>query len=154
MILAESGIDPQVIIVFVAMILAGIKALVEKIQAGKKGPPPEATEEDYEAYDEYEALLEQQRQELGLPSVRKTTPPPLTPMVEEIFTPPPLPKVTKPTLSAAEKSALANLKLDSPRHRKPTISTKGRLKQHLSSPTAAREALLLSEIFGKPKSLK
>jgi hypothetical protein len=58
-------------------------------------------------------------------------------------------------LSREEKAALENLRLSSLRARKEsTISTKARVKEHLSSPTAAREALLLAEIFGPPKALK
>lgn len=155
MILAETGIDPQVIIIFVAMLFAGLKALIEKIQAKKQPPVEEDPDEEY-VYDEYEEILRLQREELGLPVVstpEPSSPPPL-PVFEAAPAPPALPKVTKPALSSAEKAALENLNLQSRRTRRSLISTKTRLRQHLSSPTAAREALLLSEIFGKPKSLK
>jgi len=155
MLLAETAIDPQVIIIFVAMIFAGIKALIEKAQS-KSSPPQEETpiEEYFDGY--YEEALQQQRQQLGL----QVAPPPQTthqfaPTPELIEPPAPLPKVTVPKLSPAEKQALKNLqKTANPIQKQPLISTKSRLKAHLSSPTAAREALILSEVFGPPKALK
>ena len=151
--LAESEISPQVIIVFVAMIFAGIKAWVEKMQAAKQQPPIDEEGSDYDPYLEYEEVLERQREELGLPTLRRApTPPPLP--VNQVFVPPPKPKVVKPVLTAEEKQALQNLNIPSNRRKHQGITTKARLKAHLSSPTAAREALLLSEILGPPKSMK
>ena len=154
MFLAESDINPQVIIVFVAMIFAGLKSLFDKMQAAKQPPPIEEETDDYDPYLEYEEVLQRQREELGLPViVRKTAPPPPLP-VEEVFVPPKRPKVVRPVLTAAEKQALQNLNIPSKRRQHSGITTKSRLKAHLSSPTAAREALILSEIFGPPKSMK
>jgi hypothetical protein len=151
--LAESEISPQVIIVFAAMVFAGIKALLEKMQAAKQPPPIEEETSDYDPYIEYEEVLERQREELGLPTLRRTPAPPPLP-VNEVFVPPPRPKVVKPVLTADERQALQNLNIPSNRRKHKGITTKSRLKAHLSSPTAAREALLLSEIFGPPKSMK
>jgi anaerobic selenocysteine-containing dehydrogenase len=155
MLLAETAIDPQVIIIFVAMIFAGIKALIEKAQSKSASPQEETPLEEYfDGY--YEEALQQQRQQLGL----QVEPPPQTvhqfaPTPELIEPPAPLPKVTVPKLSPAEKQALKNLqKTATPVQKPPLISTKSRLKAHLSSPTAAREALILSEVFGPPKALK
>ena len=155
MLLAETAIDPQVIIIFVAMIFAGIKALIEKVQSKSASPQEETPLEEYfDGY--YEEALQQQRQQLGL----QVEPTPQTthqfsPTPELIEPPAPLPKVTVPKLSPAEKQALKNLqKTATPVQKPPLISTKSRLKAHLSSPTAAREALILSEVFGPPKALK
>lgn len=155
MLLAETAIDPQVIIIFVAMIFAGIKALIEKAQSKSASPQEETPLEEYfDGY--YEEALQQQRQQLGL----QVEPTPQTvhqfaPTPELIEPPAPLPKVTVPKLSPAEKQALKNLKKTAaPSQKPPLISTKSRLKAHLSSPTAAREALILSEVFGPPKALK
>lgn len=153
MFLAESEISPQIIIVFAAMIFAGIKALIEKAQASKQPPQVEEDLNDYDPYLEYEEVLQRQREELGLPTLRKESAPPPLP-VQQSFVPPLKPKVIKPVLTAEEKQALQNLNIPSNRRKHKGITTKSRLKAHLSSPTAAREALLLSEIFGPPKSTK
>ena len=155
MMLAEIDINPNVIIVFVAMIVAGFKALIEK--RNQQNPPPQAEDEEgyEELYDAYEAELEAQRQQLQIPAA---APPPLpapTPVQVPARAPQPR-KVKLPTLSAAEEAALDrfNSRPNGPRRKINSLSTKTRLKAHLSSPTAAREALLLAEIFGPPKALK
>ena len=153
--LAEIDINPNVIIVFVAMIIAGLKALIEK--RNQQNQPPQAEEEDgyEELYEAYEAELAAQRQQLQIPA---TAPPALpTPIPVQVPAPAPRPrKVELPTLSAAEEAALDrfNSRPNGPRRKINSLSTKTRLKAHLSSPTAAREALLLAEIFGPPKALK
>ena len=158
MILAE--IEPNVIIVFVAVIIAGIKALLEKRAAEKNPPTEEDTSTEYEdLYEAYEAELEAQRQQLQIST--QINPPPLpTPAPAPVYTPDPtpapLPKVIAPTLSRAEEEALKRLESDSGPSRRKTnnLSTKARLKAHLASPTAAREALLLAEVLGPPKAFK
>ena len=153
--LAEIDINPNVIIVFVAMIIAGLKALIEK--RNQQNQPPQAEEEEgyEELYEAYEAELAAQRQQLQIPA---TAPPPLpTPTPAQVPAPAPQPrKVELATLSAAEEAALDrfNSRPNGPRRKINSLSTKTRLKAHLSSPTAAREALLLAEIFGPPKALK
>ncbi len=153
--LAEIDINPNVIIVFVAMIIAGVKALIEK--RNQQNQPPQAEDEEgyEELYEAYEAELAAQRQQLQIPA---TAPPPLpTPTPVQVPAPAPQPrKVELPTLSAAEEAALDrfNSRPNGPRRKINSLSTKTRLKAHLSSPTAAREALLLAEIFGPPKALK
>ncbi len=158
-VLADLPIEPNVIIVFAMVIFAAIKALLEKAQGGKAQPPAleEEEEELYDAYAEYEAELQRQRAELeiNLPAPQTpAVPPPLT------IEPKPLPVVVKrtqparPKLSAAEVAALENLQLTGRSKPRVTSSTKARVKKNLSSPTAAREALLLAEILGPPKALK
>ena len=165
--LAEIDINPNVIIVFVAMIIAGLKALIEK--RNQQNQPPQAEDEDgyEELYDAYEAELAAQRQQLQIPG---TTPPPLptqapvaaqepraTPTLAQVPARAPQPRKLKlPTLSAAEEAALErfNSRSNGPRRKTSSLSSKTRLRAHLSSPTAAREALLLAEIFGPPKALK
>ena len=153
--LAEIDINPNVIIVFVAMIIAGLKALIEK--RNQQNQPPQAEDEEgyEELYDAYEAELATQRQQLQIPA---TAPPPLpTPSLAQVPSRAPQPqKVKLPTLSAAEEAALDrfNSRSNGPRLKASSLSSKTRLRAHLSSPTAAREALLLAEIFGPPKALK
>ena len=151
--LAEIDINPNVIIVFVAMIIAGLKALIEK--RSQQNQPPQAEDEGgyEELYEAYEAELAAQRQRLEIPAIN---PPPLpTPTVVQAPTPQPR-RVELPTLSTAEEAALDrfNSRSNRPRRKVNSLSTKARLKAHLSSPTAAREALLLAEIFGPPRALK
>lgn len=150
-------INPNAIIVVVAVIFAAIKALIERGQKKNESTPPydpELEELDDDLYAEYEAELERQRQQLKIRiPVPNATPPPLT-------TPPPLrgsiPKPVLPVLSKAEKKALENLNLTSRRRKKRSgeKSTKSRVYLHLSSPTAAREALVLAEVLGPPKALQ
>ena len=169
MIFAALPIDPQAIIIFIAVIFAAVKALIERGQKNKEPSPTplfEDEEEEIDPYESYESELQKQREEMGIPPplpVRSQAPPPL-PVRSQAPQLAPTPKVSiipaaiKPArhkLSREEKAALENLRLSSLRARKEsTISTKARVKEHLSSPTAAREALLLAEIFGPPKALK
>ncbi len=92
------------------------------------------------------------------------SPPPLPagstgrPEVEYRPAPQPQPrKIRKPQLTAQEKAALANLqKRSSPTQR----STRGQshttptLRQLLGSPQSARQAIVLHEILGKPRSMQ
>ncbi len=159
MILADLPIDPQAIIIFVAVIFAAIKAFIERGQKNKDVSPPPLSEEEEEyvdPYEAYEAELQRQRTEMEIPPplpVQIQTPPRSgTPQVSLI---PAGVKPIRPKLSKAEKAALENLNLTSRRAlHKPTLSTKARVKAHLSSPTAAREALLLAEVLGPPKAFK
>ena len=179
--LAELPVDPNVIIVFAMVIFAGIKALLEKIQGTNSVPPSLEEEEDFsDPYAEYEAELERQRAELEIPppitEAQAQTPPPSLPLEPRPTVSPsaPSPSLSSPTfgsplkgagvspasrpsgpkLSPAEKAALENLKLIPLSKRRSSTSTKARVKRHLASPTAAREALLLAEILGPPKALK
>jgi len=143
------------------------KRLLEK-RAQKNSPPPTEyyeEEEDFDPYQEYEAELERQRAELERtlsPPKQAEVPPPLptileqepTPVVQPTYVPSTPVQPKRPTLSAEEKAALKNLQLSSRSRRKSSGSTKSRLKKHLSSPTAAREALLLAEVLGPPKAFK
>ena len=65
---AEIDINPNVIIVFVAMIIAGLKALIEK--RNQQNQPPQAEDEEgyEELYDAYEAELAAQRQSTARPT--------------------------------------------------------------------------------------
>ena len=154
-VLADFPIDPQVIIVLIAVVFTAIKALFER------GKSKEDEYDEEELMQQYEAELRRQQTEVEIR--------PATPQPSEDTLPPPLPAFTaapavprepakpvRPTLSAAEKKALENLQRRAKGTRKPrpSQSTKSRVYRHLSSPTAAREALLLSEILGPPKAFK
>ncbi|MDA7908071.1 hypothetical protein N9C66_08560 [Akkermansiaceae bacterium] len=144
-------LDPQAIFVLLAVIFAAIKAFFEH---RKKGESEEIVgeETEFDPYQAYEEELARQRRNLQIKDSSPTVPPPL-----DNFTPtPPLPSVPiRPRLSRAEEEALSNLNLlKTRRSRKAGNSTRSRLYRHLSSPTAAREALLLAEVLGPPKSLQ
>jgi len=156
--LADLPIDPNVIIVFGAVIFAAIKAFLERKQQ-KEAPLEEEYEEPFEdLYQEYEAELNRHREQagLGIPE-KKETPPPLP---ASTATPAPTPSINpafapkKPKLSAAEKAALENFQRQTTPSRRPASSTKTRVMKQLASPTAAREALLLAEILGPPKAMR
>lgn len=144
-------LDPQAIFVLLAVIFAAIKAFFEH---RKKGESEEIVgeETEFDPYQAYKAEIARQQRDLQIGVPSPTVPPPL-----DNFTPtPPLPSVPiRPRLSQAEEEALSNLNLlKTRRSRKAGNSTRSRLYRHLSSPTAAREALLLAEVLGPPKSLQ
>ena len=171
-ILAEFPIDPNAIVVFVMVVVAGIKALLEKKNGqNTEAPTPDEDEDYYDPYAEYEAELRRQEREqeireqqrppvepkviTRIPSPRaEVTPPPIS--VPEVGqrTTPTIKTPVRPQLSPAEKAALENLNLVSRSKKRVHSSTKTRIRRHLASPTAAREALLLAEILGPPKALR
>jgi hypothetical protein len=152
-LLADLPFDPNVVIVLAMVVIGAIKAFLERSQKNNGAEPPPLEEEEFvDPYDLYEAELKRQRADMELSLPVKTQAPPL-PIVRA---PKPVTRSApaRPRLTAAEKKALENLKLRSPSKRKSSDSTKLRVQKHLSSPTAAREALLLAEILGPPKSLQ
>ena len=141
---AES-IDPGAIVIIIAMVLAAAKRFLDK-RASK-----ESREEIFvePAAEDWLPTSMPRPIEPGFVTPRRTTPPPLTA--------PQAPQTgSLALLSLAEKTALENLHQ---RKRKQKTScqsksTKSRVYRHLSSPTAAREALVLAEVLGPPTSLK
>ena len=116
--------------------------------------PQQEDEGGYEElYEAYEAELNAQRQQLEIPVA---APPPLPTPVQAPAPTPQARKVVTPTLSAAEEAALErfNSRPDSSQRKRKSLSTKARVKAHLASPTAAREALILAEVLGPPKAFK
>ena len=154
-------LDPQAILVLLMVIFAAIKAFFDQ---RKKVGSEETLEEEtnlglYQAYEEEVARQRKELQiELSPPASPPASPPPLSdaiPFSKPKATPsPPLPsEPVLPKLSAAEAKALNDLNLrKKTSSRKARGSTRSRVYRHLSSPTAAREALLLAEILGPPKA--
>ncbi len=160
-ILAEFPFDSNVIVVLVAVIFAAIKAYLER---GTKSDGEEGTAEE-ELLEQYEAELRRQQMEREAREAAKkqrSAPPstPFPPPVPETFSVPMThrgaAKPIRPKLTAAEKKALENFQRRSrtSEKRQSTDSTKSRVHRHLSSPTAAREALVLAEVLGPPKAFK
>lgn len=154
-VIAELPFDPGALVMVILMVAAAIKSFLDE---RRKTPPLEeyeVEEEDID-YQEYEEELRRQREAMALPT--REAPP-----VPAVVTPPPLapkPKpveVRRPTLSQAEKEALKNFQANAGSRTKtarPDSSTKTRLKTHLASPTAAREAIVLTAVLGTPKGLE
>ena len=149
-------LDPQAILVLLMVIFAAIKAFFEQ---RKKVGSEETLEEqtNLDLYQAYEEEVARQRKELQIELSPPASPPLLSdaiPFSKPKATPPPLPsEPVLPKLSAAEAKALNDLNLrKKTSSRKAKGSTKSRVYRHLSSPTAAREALLLAEILGPPKA--
>ena len=150
-------LDPQAILVLLMVIFAAIKAFFEKRKRGD-GEEIRGEETSPDLYQAYEEELARQQRDLQIEISPPTSPPPLSeavPFSSRKATPPPhLPSTpVLPKLSAAEKQALETLEARTKKSvRKARESTKSRVYRHLSSPTAAREALLLAEILGPPKA--
>jgi len=152
-------LDPQAILVVLMVIFAAIKAFFEK---RKNGDAEEVLGEETspDLYEAYEEELARQQRDLQIEISPPTSPPRLSEAVpfssREATPPPTLPSApVLPKLSAAEKQALEALKARKKAGvRKARNSTKSRVYRHLSSPTAAREALLLAEILGPPKAMQ
>ncbi|MDA7529819.1 hypothetical protein N8585_01720 [bacterium] len=152
-------LDPQAILVLLMVIFAAIKAFFDQ---RKKVGSEETLEEEtnlglYQAYEEEVARQRKELQiELSPPASPPASPPPLSdaiPFSNAKATPPLPSEPVLPKLSAAEAKALNDLNLrKKTSSRKARGSTRSRVYRHLSSPTAAREALLLAEILGPPKA--
>ena len=158
-------LDPQAILVLLMVIFAAIKAFFE--QRKKVGSEVTLEEEtNLDLYQAYEKEVAKQQKELQIelsppdspPASPPASPPPLSDAIPfssaNATLPPLLPsEPVLPKLSAAEARALNNLNLrKKTSSRKARGSTRSRVYRHLSSPTAAREALLLAEILGPPKA--
>ena len=151
------GISIEVIFVLIVMIVSAIKWFVENI-ASKNQPPfdedkPGGTISTLEDLYE-EARREIQERQAGTPSGPSTYWDEAQASPAAPATPPPLPEYSppeKPKLSVAEQAALRRVqerqKTTSPGKRKASTSLHGLL----SSPSAARNAVLLREILGPPK---
>ena len=150
-------LDPQAILVLLMVIFAAIKAFFE--QRKKVGSEVTLEEEtNLDLYQAYEEEVARQRKELQIELSPPASPSPLSDAIPfskpKATPPPPLPsEPVLPKLSAAEAKALNDLNLrKKTSSRKAKGSTRSRVYRHLSSPTAAREALLLAEILGPPKA--
>ena len=168
MVLAE--IPDNAIFILVMLAIAGFKTLAEKF--GQKSQDDvyqeydenDSVETDYEEYTRQ--LRERQAEIIARQQGVEPAPPPLpvsipaAPQQAQQPEPKPYkpPVVKKPQLTAAEKQALENLQRDStsPRYkrRKPgyAATARARALRVLSNPHAARDAIVLSEILGPPKS--
>lgn len=169
----------QAIIIIVFLIVGAIRWVLENILGKKNQPTQEHWEEyDYEERADYaqpktnslEDLYEEARREILDRQNRKapepevvreklneyqepSSPPPLpsTPGKVRINQPAPVQKEEKrPTLTEAQKKAAESFQQLSEK-KTPTARSRSRVSELLSSPAAARDAIVLAEILGKPK---
>ena len=166
-------LNPQVIIVLVAMLAGGVKWLLEKAR--------ETGEDQSADPSEFEDLYEEARLEI-LDRQAKVTPtseevagklgpaqvvrPPVIPPQRSV--PPPVPdqpihrpqptpqqfqpqQVKRPTLTAAEQEALARFQAVGTAPPPTQRRSNSRVRQLLSSRSSVRDAVILSEILGAPK---
>ena len=168
--------NPQAIILLVFMVIAALKFVGENLKGKKQ---EDKTQPLAELYDESrQEILERQRAE---PSPEESAPgqapkqlsildffgPPVESSPGETTTPsspPPLPGATpppptlaasprpNPSLSPAEKVALERVKKASMEVVRPQRANRRRpIRELLSTPAAARDAIVLGEILGPPK---
>lgn len=166
-VLADIPLNPEIIFILIALIASAVKTFFDRRNAAEmeedEDDPYELHREEIvrrqrgeakpEIWSQLESMLVESRQPT------RPTPPPIP--QREITPPPPQsvpfqpPKVVVPKLSAAEQSALANFQKNNaafPRrtHRR---HPKTGLRAALANNESTRQAIILSEILGKPKGL-
>ncbi len=177
-------INPNVIIVLVVMVIGGLRWVIEQARGGKEEEPPPTSEfEDlYEEARleilERQAKIDANTEDVSRPFETATVIRPAAIPPRTVSTPPPIPvgattpppvrretprrtpehKPRKRVLSAAEKEALANFealaKKPAKRRRAARSSVSVHVRQLLSNPTSAQDAIVLADILGPPKSVR
>ena len=158
-------IDPQVIIVFLAMAASGLKAAWDWWQQKKnpqihdedlfpdnEGPAPAEQGADFTSLtDQLRETARKARAEMEKKLVEAVTEAPVAPKQEKA-TPfvavAPQPKPQARSTRAPLKSQPVPVKKPHP------TGTQKKVRHLLSSPTAARQGLLFAEIIGPPKALR
>jgi len=170
--------NPQAIILLVFMVIAALKVVGEKIKGTKQEDKNQSL---VDLYDESrQQILERQRSEPSPEesapgqapkelSILDFFGPPVGPSPEEDpspSSPPPLPTATaiptfptpvasarpKPSLSPEEQAALERVREGQTEVVRPRRSIHRRpIRELLSTPAAARDAIVLGEILGPPK---
>jgi len=150
-------IDGRVIILILFVVISAFKWLVEKIK-GPVAPPSEEHEISKSIenlYDDFREEIRHRQTKTQRPE--QPTPPPLPPALTPQAPAPPIRQsyAKKPetvTLSAEQKAAAARFQQRSTS--KPKASPQSYVRTLLSNPQATRQAIILTEILGKPKSLQ
>ena len=152
-------LDGRIIILILFVVFSAIRWFFEKV---KRGDQPHDVSESLE--DIYENFREEIRQrqttvqqeapsQAQAPPPLPQTPPPrqAVPKPVEVYQPQ---KVTQPKLSAEEKAALARLQKQSTPQRKRVAGARTSIRDLLASPHSTRQAIILHEILGEPKSMQ
>ncbi|MBT8044833.1 MAG: hypothetical protein KJO79_07775 [Verrucomicrobiae bacterium] len=157
-------LDGQVILLIIFVVISALKWLYEKI----KGEQPHETPEELEdIYEDFREEIRQRQTEVQQPPA-PPSPPPLPPsarptqqvsaastqQVAQAQSTPRFQRPKKRTLSAEEKAAAARFQQLSSGSRQRKSSPKNSVRELLSNPLSTRQAIILTEILGKPKSLR
>ncbi len=140
-------IDGQVIVLIIFVLISAVKWLMEKIRGEQPLGTTEELEDIYEEFREEIRHRQTATHQQPTPPPIPQAPPPATRPAERFKKP------RKPKLSAEEKAALARYqqRTSGTRTHKPNSRTP--IQNLLSTPNSARQAIILTEILGKPKSL-
>jgi type IV secretory pathway VirB10-like protein len=157
------NIDGRIIILILFVVISAINWFIQKL----KGPQPHEHEISESIEDLYEDFRDEirQRQTRTVEQTERVShtpapaPPPLPqPTVSTVRqTPAPAQpsmwqKPHKATLSPEQQAAAARFQQHASRSRKP--SAQSYVRELLSKPSSTRQAIILAEILGKPKSLQ
>jgi hypothetical protein len=159
-------IDGQVILLIIFVVISAIKWAIEKIKK-----PVEHSGDEHEIPENLENLYENFREEIRQ---RQTTTGKRTETATPVAAPPPLPQPSASTvqatatarpaesalwqrpqkvvLSAEQQAAASRFQQLGSSKRK--SSAQSHVRTLLSNPSSARQAIILTEILGKPKSLQ
>ncbi len=153
-------IDGRIIILILFVVISAIKWVIEKMK-GKGDQPHEVSESLEDIYENFREEIQQrqttvqQEQPVHSPPPLPQSPPPVVQHAQHVqpqATQVSLPK--KRTLTPEEQAAAARFQQLSSGKRKRRNSPKTSIRSLLSSPKAAQQAIVLSEILGKPKSMQ
>lgn len=174
-------INGQVILLILFVVISAVKWLIEKIKTSDETwegeEPPGAAEDLYEQYrDEIrnrQTKLKQKRQAEARAQAQTQVPPPLPsappPRQAPEWTPEPTPRPAaqtapparqqtpsyqrrKTVVTAEQQAAASRFAQRSRSTRQP--SAQQYVRKLLSNPQSTRQAIILAEILGKPKSLQ
>ena len=164
--------DGRIIMLILFVVISGVKWFIENVK--NRGKQPHETSESLEEiYDDFREEIRKRQTEVRHPQEREIqerhpqdiftphhhefgqqSPPPLP--TEPEYKPEPIPepqKISQPQLTLQEKAALTRLQnrtSEAKRIRRTQAAPS--LHALLSSPQSARQAIVLHEILGKPRS--
>lgn len=166
-------IDGRVILLILFVVISAVKWLVEKIKSSDQESETDSTPSNLEAlYEEFRDEIRQRQTRLEKKQQLQPSPPapqqaqprpaPPAPITQPIQPAPapaaraaePLspPKPVKTVLTAEQRAAASRFAQRSTLQRRPVVQT--HVRSLLSRPQSARQAIILAEILGKPKSMQ
>ena len=175
------NIDGRVILLILFVVISAVKWLIEKIQANDQAAEQEEPADNLETlYDEYRDEIRQRQTKLEKRQATQTPPPipvqaparpPVAAPAPPVYTqrqstsmgapvstpvntaqPAPSFKPRQTTVSAEQKAAASRFEqLSSGKSKQ---SPQSYVRALLSNPQSTRQAIILTEILGKPKSLQ
>ena len=160
--------DGRIVMLILFVVISGAKWFFEQIK-NKNQSPHETSESLEEIYDDFREEIRQRQTQIQQPEnefVQQAQSPPPIPVTipqQREYVPDPIPQpreVRKPQLSKQEKAALASLQQQSfPQPSRGSSRNRARdanasLRKLLASPQSARQAIVLREVLGKPRSME